>query len=66
MTQAETAAARDTLLEEAYARLVAALNAQPPGAEAAYLARVVLILMNELQYSDAAFEALAGADAPAD
>ncbi|HEY3786042.1 MAG TPA: hypothetical protein VGL55_12235 [Steroidobacteraceae bacterium] len=41
----------DTPLERAHELLVSALNKEPPGTEARYLARLVLLLLNELQYS---------------
>ena len=44
----------DTALERAHARLVAAINAQPEGSEALYLARLVLLLLDELRCSEAA------------
>jgi hypothetical protein len=44
----------DTPLERAHARLVAAIDAQPPGSEALYLARLVLLLLDELRCSEAA------------
>ena len=46
----------DSALEQAHALLVAAINAQAPGAESRYLARLVLLLMNELKYSDSALK----------
>lgn len=55
MTPAESEAP-DTPLEQAHARLVAAINAQAPGTEASYLARLVLLLLNELHCSDSALK----------
>lgn len=46
--------APDTRLERAHALLVSAINNEPPGTEASYLARLALLLLNELQYSDQA------------
>ena len=46
----------DTPLERAHAMLVTAINAQPPGAEATYLARLALLLLHELAFSDRALE----------
>jgi hypothetical protein len=43
-------------LEEANALLVAAINAQAPGSEAHYLARLVLLLLQELRFSDSALK----------
>lgn len=58
MTQREIDAAANTPLEDAYSLVVAALNAQTPGTEAQYLARVVLLLLDELRYSESALSAL--------
>ena len=55
------AQAADAPLERAHAMLVAAINAQAPGAEARYLARLALLLLNELQFSDAALKLIAAA-----
>jgi hypothetical protein len=44
----------DTRLEQAYSLLVAALNAEPAGGEARYLARLALLLLNELHYGERA------------
>ena len=49
-----TTANTDSSLEQAYAALVAAINAQPAGGEARYLARLALLLLAQLQFSDAA------------
>ena len=46
--------APDTGLEHAHALLVTAINAQAPGTEARYLARLALLLLNELRFSDRA------------
>lgn len=46
--------APDTGLEQAHALLVAAINAQAPGTEARYLARLAMLLLNELQFSQRA------------
>jgi hypothetical protein len=46
----------DSGLEQAYARLVAAINAQPAGGEARYLARFALLLLERLQFSDSALQ----------
>ena len=65
----------DTPLELAHARLVAAINGQPPGSEADYLARLALLLLNELGCSERALALIesargavaahaGGADAP--
>ena len=53
MTTAE-AEESDSSLEQAHARLVAAINAQAPGSEASYLSRLVLLLLHELEFSDSA------------
>jgi hypothetical protein len=46
----------ETPLEKTHALLATAIDAQPPGAEARYLARLVLLLMNELKYSESALK----------
>ncbi len=46
----------DTSLERAHAALVAAIDAQAPGTEAAYLARLALLLLQELGYSSRALQ----------
>jgi hypothetical protein len=46
----------NSALEQAHAQLVAAINAQAPGAEARYLSRLVLLLLNELKFSDSALK----------
>jgi hypothetical protein len=46
----------DSPLERAHALLVAAINNQAPGTEARYLARLGLLLLNELGYSDSALK----------
>jgi hypothetical protein len=48
--------APDSPMEQAHALLVAAINAQAPGAEAHYLSRLVLLLLNELKFSAAAIK----------
>jgi len=51
-----TADPADTALEKANAALVAAIDSQAPGSEAAYLARLALLLLQELQCSSRALE----------
>lgn len=46
----------DSPLEKAHALLAEAIDTQPPGTEARYLARLVLLLLNELEFSDAALQ----------
>ena len=55
MVKAEITASHSAL-EEAHALLVAAINAQAPGDEACYLTRLVLLLLHELQFSEAALK----------
>ena len=55
MTTAEVETS-DSVVEQAHALLVAAINAQAAGAEARYLSRLVLLLLNELKFSDSAIK----------
>jgi hypothetical protein len=54
----------DSPLERAHALLVAAINNQAPGTEARYLARLGLLLLNELGYSDSALKLIQLAQDP--
>jgi hypothetical protein len=60
MTNAELEVGENAL-EKAHALLAAAIDAQAPGAEASYLARLVLLLMNELKYSESALKLIEAA-----
>ena len=51
----------DSALEQAHALLVTAINSQAPGAEARYLSRLVLLLLNELKFSDSAIKLIKAA-----
>jgi hypothetical protein len=51
----------DSALEQAHGLLVTAINAQAPGAEARYLARLVLLLLNELKFSASALKLIEAA-----
>jgi hypothetical protein len=51
----------DSVLEQAHALLVAAINAQAPGTEARYLSRLVLLLLNELKFSASAIKLIEAA-----
>lgn len=44
----------DSPLERAHALLVSAINDQAPGTEARYLARLALLLLHELRFTDRA------------
>ncbi|HZO22170.1 MAG TPA: hypothetical protein VFB37_06655 [Steroidobacteraceae bacterium] len=54
----------DSSLERAHALLVAAIDSQPPGTEALYLARLALLLLNELDCSERALGLIEAARQP--
>lgn len=57
----------DTALDGAFQKLVAAIDGEPPGEEAAYLARLALLLLDHAHYASGALALIdvAGSDTSA-